>query len=153
LKNYNIEYDLPYTILRYGSIYGKDADSNNRIIKMVDSAFKQKVIKYSKGASRNFIHVQEAVETTIETMSDKFLNKKVNISGRQRFNTFQLASFMKEMLPFKIELVALPETNDHYNLTAHKYLEHNELVYTLNNNKIIGIEEGLRECIENHSNF
>jgi len=46
IEEFNKIHKLNYTILRFGSIYGKGADSRNGISKIVNSIFKKKKIVY-----------------------------------------------------------------------------------------------------------
>ena len=44
IENYHEEYCLPYTILRYGSLYGPRADENNWIYKVLNQALTESKI-------------------------------------------------------------------------------------------------------------
>ena len=46
IEEYNKQYNLEYTILRYGSIYGPRSNTSNGIYRIVDSAIKNKQIVY-----------------------------------------------------------------------------------------------------------
>lgn len=152
IERYNIEFGLNYSILRYGSVYGNDADLSNRIIQMINDAFTKKEIVYSNNTSRDFIHINDAISLSIKIMEDKneYLNKKINIKGNQRLDILTLASTIKEILPFNVKLVESVETTGHYNLTVCKYDNENEIAYTINSEQYVSIDDGIKDCIERY---
>ena len=77
-EDYMVEFDkifnLPYTILRFGSLYGPRADDNNGIKKLIKSAkTKKNSLMRQQRAVRRYIHVEDAANW--HKLSPKYKNK------------------------------------------------------------------------------
>lgn len=85
IQEFNKMYKIDYTILRFGSLYGPNADQTNGIKKMILSAKKQKKIVYrgNRSATRRYIHVEDAAILCKEILKLKFKNKIINITGKK----------------------------------------------------------------------
>ena len=85
IENYQAMYNLPYTILRYGSLYGPRADRRNAIERFVYEALTTGVITYygSPTALREYVHVDDASTATLEIIAPEFANQNIIISGNQ----------------------------------------------------------------------
>ena len=76
IKEYSENYNLNYTILRYGSLYGIGSDSRNSIYRFLKSALNESKINYSGTGDevREFINVKDAADLTIESLNKKYDN-------------------------------------------------------------------------------
>jgi len=99
---FNKTFNLPFTILRYGSLYGSRADNNNGIKKLIFSAKKRKKIIYrgNKEAVRRYIHVEDAAKLTASILSNKYKNKVFTITGKREIKVKDLIKFLSKK--FKI---------------------------------------------------
>ena len=106
-EDYMVEFDktftLPYTILRFGSLYGPRADNNNGIKKLIKSAKTKKKIIYrgNKMAVRRYIHVQDAAKLSVQILSPKFKNKILTITGKRSIKVYNLMKFLSKKLKLK----------------------------------------------------
>ena len=88
-EDYMVEFDkifnLPYTILRFGSLYGPRADDNNGIKKLIKSAKTKNKIVYrgNKRAVRRYIHVEDAANLSAQILSPKYKNKILTITEKK----------------------------------------------------------------------
>jgi UDP-glucose 4-epimerase len=59
VEAYYERYGLPFSVLRYGSLYGRRADQRNGIYRLLKQALEQRTIAYegSAEAMREYIHV------------------------------------------------------------------------------------------------
>ena len=68
IEEYYKRRKLPYTILRFGTVYGPGSSNNNGLKKIVYKAIKEKKLEYSgsKNAERRFLHVSDAVNAVLK---------------------------------------------------------------------------------------
>ena len=100
IDEYKKKNNLKYTILRYGSVYGPDSDKRNGIKKLIISALKDKSITYggTSRAERRFIHVNDAVKSSVKVLDKKFINKRILITGNKSIKIKKLISEIKSIL-------------------------------------------------------
>lgn len=108
-EDYMVEFDktftLPYTILRFGSLYGPRADDNNGIKKLIKSAKTKKKIIYrgNKMAVRRYIHVKDAAKLSVQILSLRYKNKILTITGKKSIKVYNLMKFLSNKLKLKIK--------------------------------------------------
>ena len=85
IEEYSRRYGLDFTILRYGSLYGPNANEFNSISSIIESALSTKSIERSGDGEeiREYVFINDAAEMTYETLSEDYKNKHVFISGNQ----------------------------------------------------------------------
>lgn len=98
-KSYNIN----YTILRFGSLYGLGADKNNGINKILLYAKKNKKIVYrgSKKATRRYINVDDAAKLCLKILSKNYENKIINITGKKIIKIRDIINFVSRKFLIK----------------------------------------------------
>src|SRR3990172_5351668 len=124
IENYHEVFGLSYTILRYGSLYGPRADDRNFIFKIIKQALTEgKIEREGDGEEiREYIHVYDAAKSSVEILSDAFVNQQVIITGNQQMKVKDLLLMIKEMLDNKIKIEYLPTTNNyHYEITPYTF--------------------------------
>lgn len=125
IENYQAAFGLDYTILRYGSLYGPRADQHNAIERFAREALTTGVIKYygSPQSLREYVHVDDASQATLEILEPQFANQNIIISGTQPMRVGDLFKMMGEMLGR--ELVIEYENNPdsgHYQITPYAFM-------------------------------
>ncbi len=105
-QDYQEVFDLPYTILRFGSLYGPRAGSDNAVRRMLQEALRDGVISYQGTGNevREYIHVHDAAETSCDILSPAYENGIYHLMGHERMRTRDMLSMIKEMLGPDIEL-------------------------------------------------
>ena len=85
IEEYKKRFNLNYTIVRFGSIYGPRSSKDNGLTKIIFNYLKKKKFEYggTYKAKRRFIHVYDAVKASIEMMKPKYKNKKILITGKK----------------------------------------------------------------------
>ncbi|MBT6222611.1 MAG: NAD-dependent epimerase/dehydratase family protein, partial [Rhodobiaceae bacterium] len=75
VKEYSNSYNLDYTILQYGSLYGPRSDISNGLFRIVDSALKTGYLKYdgNPNATRSYIHVEDAAQSSVDILDKDFI--------------------------------------------------------------------------------
>ncbi len=125
IENYFDEYNLNYTILRYGSLYGRRANQFNFIRNAVTQALlENKIDRKGNGEEiRDYIHVKDAAKASVEILTDEFINSHIMIKGTQSVKVKELLSMINEILGNKIKINYSEETyyEGHYQLTPYSF--------------------------------
>jgi UDP-glucose 4-epimerase len=125
IENYEEIYDLPYTILRYGSLYGPRADRHNFIHQIIQQALtEKKITRHGDGEElREYIHVLDAARGSVEILEEGFKNQYVILTGNQQTRVKDLLFMIKEMLDNKIDIEFLPPKESyHYEITPYSFV-------------------------------
>ncbi len=125
IENYQAMYGLPYTILRYGSLYGPRADQRNAIERFAREALTTGVIKYygSPQSLREYVHVDDASQATLEVLAPEFENQNIIISGNQPMRVGDLFRMIGEMLGKELVIKYENDPNSgHYQITPYAFM-------------------------------
>lgn len=148
IELYQEQFAVPYTILRYGSLYGRRAGPENGIYKIIKSAIETGEITYNgdPDAMREYIHVADAAKLSVEILEEKYENRHVVLTGNERLRVADLMRMVAEMLPEKPAL-KFGEKNlqGHYVMTPYNYSP--KLGLKLVSNDHIDLGQGLLDCI------
>ncbi len=148
IENYNEAFGLPYTILRYGSLYGPRAKDNNWIHKIIKQALTEgKITRHGDGEEiREYIHVGDAAKLSVKILSKEYENLNVTITGNQPMKIKDLHTMIKEILGNKIKLEYLPDvSNSHYEITPYSY--NPKVAQKLVSTQFHDIGQGILECL------
>ncbi|MCZ7393732.1 MAG: NAD(P)-dependent oxidoreductase [Candidatus Methanoperedens sp.] len=148
-ENYHEDYGLPYTILRYGSLYGPRADENNFIHRILNQAIAEgKITRYGDGEElREYIHVEDAARCSVDILSKEFENEYVILTGYQQMKIRNLLTMINEMLGNRLEIEYLPaKSNLHYEITPYSFSPKIAKKYV--SKYYLDIGQGLLQCIE-----
>ncbi|MCP4110020.1 MAG: NAD(P)-dependent oxidoreductase [Desulfobacteraceae bacterium] len=124
IEEYAKEFDLKYTILRFGSVYGPRANQFNSISKMLNQAFTEgRIVCNGDGEEvRQYIHVSDAVQECVNILDEKYRNKHLALIGNETLTLHQLMMIIKEIFDHNIEIEYLPRENiHHYRITPYSY--------------------------------
>lgn len=148
IENYNEVFGLPYTILRYGSIYGPRADERSFIHKILKQAVTEGKIT-SFGAPedlREYIHVEDAARYSVKILSKEYENQCVILTGSQPMRRKDLLSMVNEMLGKRIEIEYSPtKSTFHYEITPYSF--HPKIAKKVGGNYYLDLGEGLLQCL------
>lgn len=124
IENYNDQFDVPFTVLRYGSLYGPRAGKNNYIRKIVKQAVTEgKIVSFGEGNDlREYIHVEDAARYSVEILSKEFENQHMIFTGNQPMRRKDLLQMIKEMMDNKIKIeYESDESPLHYEITPYVF--------------------------------
>ncbi len=149
VEDYSKKYGIPYTIVRYGSLYGPRANESNPVYKLLKRAFTEKKIShYGSGEEmREYIHVEDAARCSVEILDDDFINQHVILTGHHPIKSRELMTMINEMFKNQLTVEFRGEKPDaHYLVTPYsfnprlgkKYISH----------YYIDMGQGLLQCIE-----
>lgn len=124
VEEYQHIYDLDYTILRYGSLYGPRSDESNGLYRIVRDALDSGKVRYqgSPEALREYIHVEDAARASIAALGDNFCNQSVVLTGQEPMRVLDLLKMLAEILdiPHDVEFVETDYAG-HYIRTPYAY--------------------------------
>lgn len=150
IQSYGEQFDLKYIFLRYGSLYGSNAQSWNGIMKYVTSIYKDKKITYngSGNEKREYIHVKDAAKISVEVLKNKVINKAFIITGNQNYTSKEILKMIFEILNLKENIKFTNKPSEyHYYSTPYRYNPISANKLTVNNFRDIG--QGILEIIHN----
>jgi len=148
VETYRERYGLNYTILRYGSLYGRRADVRNGIYRLLKDALEKKTITYSgsRAAMREYIHVSDAAKLSVQVLGREFANRHLVLTGQERLSVENLMRMISEMIPGGAELHFLDKADDgHYVMTPYAF--HPKVGYKLVSNDFVDLGQGLLDCM------
>jgi len=149
IEEYQRKYGLPFTILRYGTLYGPRADLRNSIYRYVHQALKDKRISCSgcEDALREYIHVKDAAKLSVDILDEQYKNQYIIISGHHPIKFMDLLKTIQEICNNKIEIkFSGTEDNDHYNTTPFSFTP--KLGNKLTTNYYTDIGQGILGVLE-----
>ena len=152
LHDYNKKFNLEFTILRYGSLYGPRSQKWNSINKLVYQVLQKGEIKRQGTGNerREYIHVKDAAKLSTLILHRQYKNKTLTITGNQILELRQLAKMIFEIAGIKEKVVFSGKTtsSDHYYLTPYQYNNRFEYAKKITSNECIDIGEGILEVIK-----
>lgn len=148
IENYWRVYGLPFTILRYGSLYGERADERNSIYKLIKEALSTGKIHYNGtgGEIREFIHVKDAAALSVEVLKPEYANQYLILTGSTPMKYRSLLEMIREMLGNRVEIIYGPRKSEtHYKITPYSF--NPKLGRKLVCNPQIDMGQGLLTCM------
>ena len=124
IEEYQREFGLDYTILRFGSLYGPRANDFNAIRNFLVHAIKEKkIIRRGDGEElREYIHVKDAARLSVVALEEKHKNKHLIITGNQQIKIKDLLTMIREIFNDEIEIkFELENELHHYEITPYNY--------------------------------
>ena len=79
IEEFQKRYNLDYSILRYGTIYGPRSEKTNSVFQIIKNALKNKSIVYGGNPEivRDYIHVYDAAKASVKSLENDFKKKKI----------------------------------------------------------------------------
>ena len=149
IDDYWKQYGLPFTVLRFGSLYGPRADSHNSLHRMLNQALNQRRIDY-KGSGkevREYIHVIDAAEAAADILDGTFENESISLTGRERMTTREMLEMINEIMGGDITLNFQTDTHEgHYVQTPYNYTP--RLGKKMARETYIDLGLGLLDCLQ-----
>jgi len=149
IEEYNRKFGLEFTILRYGTVYGPRADSRNSIYRYLEQALKEGKIDCggTGDETREYIHVRDAAQLSVDILTDKYRNKQVIITGHHPMRLKDMLYTIREILSNQIEINFEASKSDtpHYNITPYSFIP--RIGHKLVTHEYVDMGQGLLECI------
>lgn len=124
IEDYQKAHGVDYTVLRYGSLYGRRANHFNYIYKIIQQAVEEgKIVREGDGEEiREYIHVRDAARHSVDILSEEFKNEHVIITGNQSIKIKDLLNMIREIFRGEISVEYSPEhMPGHYEITPYSF--------------------------------
>jgi UDP-glucose 4-epimerase len=150
VEAYAEQYNVEFTLLRYGSLYGPRAQHWNGIRKFVTQVVKEGRLDYSGDGTemREYIHVYDAARLSVDVLDARHVNAAITITGQQLIRVDQLAAIIFEITGLKpvVNFNCEHRRSDHYGQTPYRYSPRSakKLVPT----EFVDLGQGLLDTIE-----
>lgn len=150
IREFNNRYNLKYTILRFGSIYGPGSDLKNGVYKIIKNALDKKKIDYEgdENSIREYIHVRDAAYSCVDALDHSFENDSIVLTGRNSINVKDFLKMIAEILMINPKKIHFKNKSypGHYVVTPYSYLPKPGKKYVPN--KTIDLGQGIIDLIE-----
>lgn len=148
VETYHGEFGLDFTVLRYGSLYGRRADDRNGIHRMLHSALSEGKIRYAGTGEelREYIHVEDAARLSVEALGPDYANLPLTLTGHHPLRVRDVMEMLREMLGPSVSVELTNESIEgHYNVTPYQFRPRvgKKLVSTL----YTDMGQGLLDCL------
>jgi UDP-glucose 4-epimerase len=148
-RSFSEEFGLGYTILTYGSLYGREPNHWNFIYTVCRSLLATGEFHYtsSRDAVREYIHINDATRETVRIALDpEFANRSVLITGHQRMKMGEFFGMVGEILGKEIRVTYAEDENRlHYVITPYAF--ETEIPLRVNLSSYVDISEGILDCL------
>ena len=124
IERYANKFNLKYTIIRFGSLYGEKSNYFNTIKNLITQGIEtKKIVRNTAGNEiRNYIHVKDAVEICSNLVSKKYDNKYFNLLGKEKKTMKQVVlTIAKELKVKKVIFRKNLKDHDHYIVNPYTY--------------------------------
>jgi len=124
IENYQKIKGLDYTILRFGSLYGRRANKFNWIHNIIYQALTEgKMDRKGDGEElRDYINVSDAAKSCVEILNDQFKNSYVMLTGAQTIKIKDLLKMISEMMDNEVKINFLKDRiSEHYEITPYSF--------------------------------
>jgi len=125
VEEYQRNYGLDYTVLRYGSLYGPRADDGNGLYRIVQEAIQTGKLRYGghPESMREYIHVDDAARASVVALGDEFKNESVVLTGQEPMRVFDMLKMLAEIMGISEESVEFSDDSyvGHYIRTPYAY--------------------------------
>jgi UDP-glucose 4-epimerase len=155
IEDYQKTFGLPYTILRYGSLYGPRANQTNWIYSILRQCITEsKIVRFGDGEEiREYIHVWDAAQSSVDILAPEFENANVIVTGQQTLRIKDLLRMISEMMGNRVALEYRASVEDpsttipdlHYQITPYHF--NPKVARKLVRNTYIDLGQGLLDLI------
>lgn len=154
IEEYHRRYQLPYTILRYGTLFGPRADNSNSVYRHLRQALLERHIRATGTGdeTREYIHVADAARATVEILANDFANQNVILTGHHAMRFRDLLNMIREVVGSDVHIEFQPlsgEASDirgHYAMTPYTFRP--RIGKKLVSHYYLDMGQGLLDCLE-----
>ena len=123
IEEYARVFGLPYTVLRYGSLYGPRSGPSNGVYRLLQQAASKGRVAYagSPDDMREYIHVEDAARLSVDAAAPEFAGKHLVLTGSQATRASDLFTMFGELLGKPVEVDYGHEQQGHYKVTPYTF--------------------------------
>jgi UDP-glucose 4-epimerase len=128
IEEYQREYGLDYTILRFGTLFGRRASNDNSVHRYLREALEDRhIVAYGTGDElREYIHASDAARLSVDILAEEFANESVVLTGHHPLRFRELLALIAEIIGDDVDIeLRSPELADlgsgHYTITPYAF--------------------------------
>ena len=151
IEAYGERFNLDYTLLRYGSLYGPRAQDWNGLKQYVTQVIREGRLDYNGTGRerREYIHVRDAARLSVGLLvDDQHRNHAVTVTGSQVLNSRELVEMIFEIAGVEENVMFSGDERreDHYSMTPYRYTPRQ--AKKLVPSEFVDLGEGILEIFE-----
>ncbi len=156
VEEYQRNFGLDYTILRYGTVYGRRAGERNSVHRYLKQALvDRRVVGYGIGNEiREYIHVTDAAKSSVQILDGAFRNEHVLLTGPSGMRLLDFLEMIREIVGAEVQVeLRSPQTRQdsegpmgHYSITPYSFRP--KLGRKLVSSSYVELGQGLLDCLE-----
>jgi len=150
IEAFHEQFDLDYTLLRYGSLYGPRAQSWNGLRRYVKQVVGQGSLDYRGTGDevREYIHVKDAAKLSVDILDKEHKNQAITVTGQQVLSSKKLINMIFEIAGVNenVEFINKNIDSDHYIMTPYRYTP--KQAKKLVPKEFMDIGQGILELVE-----
>ena len=150
IETYQESFDLDFTFLRYGSLYGPRSQAWNGLRRYVSQVIREGKLDYRGTGKerREYIHVRDAARLSVDILDEIHKNKAITVTGHQVLNSEELIDLIFEITGIDKNVVFSQDnfSQDHYVMTPYRYTP--KQAKKLMPDEFIDLGQGVLEIIE-----
>ncbi len=127
VEEYQSQFGLPYTILRYGSLYGPRATEANGVLRLLKQAAGGGRIRHvgTPEDTREYVHVADAARLSADALDAAYENAHLTITGHHPTRLRDLFTMFSEILGRRLEIEYVAPEDEfqdaHYRVTPYAF--------------------------------
>lgn len=150
IEAYNEAFDLDFTILRYGSLYGPRAQEWNGLKRYVSQLVKYGKLDYwgSGNERREYIHAIDAARLSVDILDPIHANRAITVTGQQVLKSDEMIDLLFEIMGKErvVNYIVRDDHHGHYTSTPYRYTP--KQARKLVPDEFIDLGEGILELVE-----
>ncbi len=124
IESYSRIHGLKFSVLRFGSLYGRRANEFNFIHNAIVQAItEKKIVRKGDGNEvRDYVNVLDAAAACVDILDREFENSYVMITGTQTMRVREILEMIREMLNGEIEIEYVSDRlEEHYEIAPYNF--------------------------------
>jgi UDP-glucose 4-epimerase len=153
VEEYARQFGLEYTILRYGTLYGRRSDERNSVHRYLREALvtRRMAVQGTGDEIREYIHVGDAAESSVAILSPEFRNQTVILTGQYQTRFRDLLHMIREIVGPDVAIDLEPPSaasaaRGHYSFTPYSFRP--KIARRLVARTCTDLGQGLIDCLE-----
>ena len=118
VEEFKKKYNLNFTILRFGSIYGPRAGLDNGVRQILENVLfrKRLIYKGTRNSIRRYIYVKDAAKLTLQSLSKKYNNKYLVITGAKKIKANYFFKILSNLFNIRRKKIIYLKNKGHYDI-------------------------------------
>jgi len=150
IEAYHEAFDLDFTLLRYGSLYGPRAQSWNGLRRYVEQVVRDQRLDYRGSGKeiREYIHVNDAARLSVDVLDEQHNNRAITVTGHQVLSSQVLIDMIFEIagVTHNAHFSGEHAVGDHYETTPYRYSPRRAM--KLVPDEFVDIGQGILDIVE-----